>query len=114
MSRMLQELESQNQKKCDTDLQGCDKPGTPLRKLENEPLMFTLLIAWEEQVSAEEVRTTLEAVDTEVSKGRGLSWVICGSVVDCLSIACVIVCVMTFSHCHLATGVDALEMAWQV
>lgn len=78
---MLQELESQNQKKCDTDLQGCDKPGTPLRKLENEPLMFTLLIAWEEQVSAEEVRSTLEAVDTEVNRGRGLSWAylwVCG------------------------------------
>lgn len=67
MSTMLKDLDSQNQKKCDKDIGGCDRPGTPLRHLVNRPHMFTLLMAWEEQVSGDEIRGTLDVVDTEVT-----------------------------------------------
>jgi hypothetical protein len=66
LSNRLKELEAQNLKKCDNDVGGCDRPDTPFRQLLNQPSVFTLQMAWEEQVSGEDIKDTLEVVDTEV------------------------------------------------
>ena len=68
MASLLKGLESQNQKKCDKDIKGCDTPSSPLRSLLNVPAVFTMLVAWEENVSAEEIKSTLEVIDTEVGE----------------------------------------------
>ena len=64
--RMLKNLESQNRKKCDKDLGGCDALGVPFRQLLNAPAVFTMLVAWEENVSGEDIQGTLNIIDTEV------------------------------------------------
>ena len=70
MASILKVLESQNLKKCDKDLGGCDRPGTPFRKLNAVPDVFTLLMAWEENVPGKDIRETLDLVDVEVSAHR--------------------------------------------
>ncbi|GAX78212.1 hypothetical protein CEUSTIGMA_g5654.t1 [Chlamydomonas eustigma] len=67
LSYRLKELEAQNFKKCDKDVGGCDRPDTPFRQLLNQPSVFTLQMAWEEQVSADDIKDTLEVVDTEMA-----------------------------------------------
>ena len=72
MASILKVLESQNLKKCDKDLGGCDRPGTPFRKLNAVPDVFTLLMAWEENVPGKDIKETLDLVDVEVSaQGQG-------------------------------------------
>ena len=66
MANLLKALESQNQKKCDKDIKGCDAPDSPYRALINVPAVFTMLMAWEENVSSEDIKGTLELIDTEV------------------------------------------------
>ena len=71
MASILKVLESQNLKKCDKDLGGCDRPGTPFRKLNAVPDVFTLLMAWEENVPGKDIKETLDLVDVEVMKFAG-------------------------------------------
>ena len=70
--RILKDLEEQNQKKCDKDIGGCEAVGIPFRTLCNSPGVFTVLVAWEENVTGEDIQMTLKSMDSEVR----WSWII--------------------------------------
>ncbi|KAG2500861.1 hypothetical protein HYH03_001622 [Edaphochlamys debaryana] len=66
MATIMHELETQHIKKCDTDppFHGCNTPTKVTRTLHNVPDVFMLLLAWEQNVSSEEIAGTLEHLDT--------------------------------------------------
>eukprot|EP00798_Chlamydomonas_sp_ICE-L_P000720 gene720-2144_t len=66
MGEKIHLADSQLTKKCDEDIEGCNAPGVPSKSLKSLPSVFTFLLAWEQNVSSEDIACTMLAVDLEV------------------------------------------------
>ncbi|MEW5304043.1 MAG: hypothetical protein WDW36_006678 [Sanguina aurantia] len=62
MGALLHVADSQCPKFCDTDIGGCNLPAAPRKTLERLPQVLTLLLAWEENVTADDIRETMAIV----------------------------------------------------
>lgn len=66
LGRIIYEIEAQHQKRCDKDPPhgGCNTLTRVTKTLWNVPDVFTLLLAWEQDVSSEEIAGTMDYIDT--------------------------------------------------
>ncbi len=65
LGRIIHDIEAQHQKRCDKDPPhgGCNTLTPVTKALSNVPDVFTLLLAWEQDVSSEEIAGTMDYID---------------------------------------------------
>ena len=78
LGQLLRGLEQQDQKKCDTDVGGCDAPSSVQRFLllrdQRPPGVFTLQVAWEStREDPADIRDTLAAISEARPRPAGHS-----------------------------------------